>query len=388
MKLHWIAAAAAVILLGSYSPARAADGAAASPAQYGPEAREVMAYFQKTFYDARSGIYVRSTSDSKPDYVWRQAAAFSALVGAARNEPKTYRPLLGKYFAALDAYWDTKVAIPAYEPAPTRGNGNDKYYDDNAWVVITFAEAYQLTHEPAYLKRAQETAHFVDSGWDEQLGGGIWWHQTHKDNSKNTCANGPAAVGYLALARLGPRKDAPRWLDAARKTVDWTCSHLQARDGLFDDRVIVATGEVKRGKLTYNSALMLRACLDLYHQTGENDYLEQAKRIGKAAAWFADPNTGVYRDPLKWSQFMVEADLALYRTTGEEYLMARARTNADAYYATWKKQPPADMMSNAGTARILWLMADMETDAGRAFWKAADGKENGSTKDTKEHEGG
>jgi hypothetical protein len=30
------------------------------------------------------------------------------------------------------------------------------------------------------------------------------------------------------------------------------------------------------------------------------------------------------------------------------------------------------MMSNAATARILWLLADTETDSGKAFWKAAD----------------
>jgi hypothetical protein len=31
---------------------------------------------------------------------------------------------------------------------------------------------------------------------------GIWWHQAHHDGSKNTCANGPAALGFLRLARL------------------------------------------------------------------------------------------------------------------------------------------------------------------------------------------
>jgi hypothetical protein len=30
------------------------------------------------------------------------------------------------------------------------------------------------------------------------------------------------------------------------------------------------------------------------------------------------------------------------------------------------------MMSNAATARILWLLADTETEKGRAFWKAAE----------------
>jgi hypothetical protein len=347
-------------------------GKSDSSQRYGAEAREVMADFQQMFFDPQKGVYVKSVSDRTPDYIWRQAAAFSALVGAARHEPRTYGPIMARFFHSLDQYWDTKTPIPAYEPAPTRGNGHDKYYDDNAWLVITFAEAYQLTGERAYLTRAEETAHFVASGWDDKLGGGIWWHQSHKDDSKNACANAPAAVGYLALARLGPRDESDHWLTAARKVVDWTDKNLRADDGLFDDRIIVTTGQVKKGKLTYNSALMLRACLGLYRQTGQREYFEQAERIGKAAEWFVDKRTGLYRDPLKWSHFMVEADLDLYRATGNEDYLRRAGTNADGYYAAWKKQRPTDMMSNAGTARILWLLADMETEKGRAFWKAAD----------------
>jgi hypothetical protein len=331
-----------------------------------------MAYLQKTYWDATRGVYTKSARDRTPDYVWREAAAFSALAGASRHDPQTYRPVMDRFFRSLDQYWDTKTPVPAYEPAPTKGNGHDKYYDDNAWVIITFAEAYQVTGEKAYLNRAIEVAQFVASGWDDQLGGGIWWHQAHKDNSKNTCANGPAAEGYLQLARFLPPDEAKPWVQAALKAVDWTREKLQDGDGLFDDRVIVASGEVKKGKLTYNSALMLRSELGLYRATGRQEYLEDAGRIGKAADWFTDKRTGVYRDPLKWSHFMVEADLELYRATGEEYAMRRARTNADAYYSAWKKNPPEDMMSNAAIARILWLLADTETEQGRAFWARAD----------------
>ncbi len=346
---------------------------AAEPSPYIAEAGEVTAYVQKTYWDPQRGFYFDKPGDGrKPDYIWRQAAAFSMLVGAARHEPKEYRPLLAKHFKGMQAYWDAKVAIPAYEPAPTKGNGSDKYYDDNAWLVITFAEAYQLTGDREYLSRATETAKFVLSGEDDQAGGGIWWHQAHHDGSKNTCANGPGALGFLRLASLGPANESDVWATAARKAVDWTTQKLQDRDGLYDDRLIVATGEVKRGKLTYNSALMLRSYLALYRRDGRPEDLEQAKRIGKAAEKLLDAKTGVYRDPLKWSQFMVEADLDLYRATGEEYLLKRAKTSADAYYAAWKKQPAPDMMSNAGTARILWLLTDTETDVGKAFWQHAD----------------
>jgi len=294
------------------------------------------------------------------------------LVAASRNDPATYCPLLEKYFTALDGYWDAKVKIPGYEAAPTRGNGNDKYYDDNAWLVITFLEAYETHHDARYLTRADETLKFVLSGWGDQIGGGIWWHQLHKDGTKNTCANAPSAVGCLRLAKFREGDAAAALNDQARKIVEWTVGALQAQDGLFDDRKVVATGEIKRGKLTYNSALMLRAMLGLYRATGKKDYLEQAQRIGKAADWFLDKNTGVYRDAVRYAQFMVEADLELYRATKEEYLLSRAKKNADAYYQKWKAKQPDDMMSNASIARVLWLLAETETEAGRAYWAAAD----------------
>jgi len=356
--------------IGADVPATTAPATTApattEPVDYAARAAEVTAAFQKTFFDSERGIYVNNAKDRKPDYVWRQAAAFSVLVGATRHEPAVYLPVMTHFFHALDQFWDTKAPIHAYEPSPTRGNGNDKYYDDNAWLAITFMDAYDLTHEPAYLARATETAQFVASGWDDQLGGGIWWHQLHKDGTKNTCANGPAAVGYLGIARLGPKDDAEKWLTAATKVEQWTREKLQADDGLYEDRVVVATGEVKRGKLTYNSALMLRTELGLCRATKKDEYLDRAKQIAKAADKFIDHRTGAYRDEIRFSQFMVEADLDLYRTTGEPYLLDRARANGDAWYAAWKAGRYGDMMSNAGTARVLWLLADARTSPATA----------------------
>jgi hypothetical protein len=344
----------------------------AEPNLYAQRARAVTEHIQKGFFDSQSGVYFKSVTLRKPDYVWLQSVMFSNLVAAARAEPGTYGPLLDKYFTALDGYWDAKVKIPGYEAAPTRGNGSDKYYDDNAWLVITFLEAYETNHDGRYLSRADETLKFVLSGWDEEAGGGIWWHQAHKDGTKNACSNGPAAVGCLRLARYREGDDAAALVDQARKIVAWTVSALQADDGLFEDRKVVASGEVKRGKLTYNSALMLRASLGLYRATGKQEYLEQAQRIAKAADSLLDRKTGVYRDAVRYSHFMVEADLELYRTTKEDYLLTRAKKNVDAFYENWKAKPPNDMISNAAIARVLWLMAETETDGGRAFWQGAD----------------
>jgi hypothetical protein len=168
---------------------------AAEPSRYAARARVVTEHIQKEFFDPQSGVYLKSMTVRRPDYVWLQSVMLSNLVAAARTDPEAYGPRLRGYFAALDAYWDAKVEIPGYEAAPTRGNGNDKYYDDNAWMVIAFLEAYETDRDPRYLTRADETLRFVLSGWDGELGGGIWWHQGHKDGTKNACSNGPSALG-------------------------------------------------------------------------------------------------------------------------------------------------------------------------------------------------
>jgi uncharacterized protein YyaL (SSP411 family) len=350
-------------------PAATAPATQASPPAYLERAHEVSQYIQETFWDERAGLYKRSTSDARPDFMWPNGVAFSSLVAAARHAPRDYRPVLDRFFTALNAYWDANAKVPGYEPAPTRGGGHDKYYDDNAWLVIGFLEAFELTRDRKYLVRAEETLKFVLSGWDEQLGGGIWWHEAHKDGTKNTCSNAPAALGCLRLARIkGPEP----YLGRATKIVRWTLENLQDKDGLFDDRKVVATGEVKKGKLTYNTALMIRSLLGLYRHTGKAEFLEEAKRVGKAGDWFLGPETGAYRDDVKWSHLMVEADLELFRATGEEYLLERARKNAEYHYSAWAKEHPKELMPNASIARLLWLMADAETPVGKAFWEQAD----------------
>ncbi len=346
--------------------------AAVDPGLYGKRAREVMAEIQKTFYDARTGLYAKSTTDTHPDFMWGNGVMFSAVVAAARLEPGKYKPVMEKFFTALDGYWDTKAKVPGYEPGPTGGNGHDKYYDDNAWMVLTFLEAYELTHRPHYLKRAAETHDFVLSGWDSEGGGGIWWHETHKGGGKNTCVNAPAAVSCLRLARLrDPRAAAPLG-EKAQAIIAWTVANLQDPSGLFWDNKVIATGEVNRGQLTYNTALMIRAFLGQYRATGKKEPLEEARRIAKAGDRFLKRDSGVYRDHVKWAHLMVEADLELYRTTREDYLLQRARKNADAYYEMWQSNRPTDLIANASIARVLWLMADMESDVGRAFWQSSD----------------
>jgi hypothetical protein len=351
--------------------ATTATAQTAGPGIYAKQAAEVTEYIQKNFWMKKRDLYKTAIDKDSPDYIWGSGVMFSAVIGAARHDPK-YKSIMRKFFDGMESYWDTKVPIPGYEPAPTGGGGNDKYYDDNAWMVIMFLEAYEMTGEPHYLKRAVEVLDFVMSGWDEKGGGGIWWHQNHTGDSKNTCVNGPAAVGCFRVAKFSNPKDAPKRIADGGKIVKWTTENLRANNGLFSDAINVVTGNKNPDQLTYNAALMLRAYISLYALTDENLYLNEAKRMGKAAEGLLSRETGAYRDDIKWSHLMVEADLELYRWTNEDYLLKRARTNADVHYAAWKKSPPPALIANASLARELWLLADMETAAGQEFWKKSD----------------
>jgi uncharacterized protein YyaL (SSP411 family) len=343
---------------------------AAQTSPYLEKAQEVSGYIQENFWDRKSGLYAGKAGSKDPELIWGCGVMFSSLVGAARHDKK-YRPVMRDFFEAMDAYWDVKVKIPGYEPARTQG-GSDKYYDDNAWMVLTFLEAYELTKESKYLKRAEETLEFVVSGWDEEQGGGIWWHEKHKGGDKNTCVNAPAALGCFRLARLKKDAEAAKWNTLGEKIVVWTVKTLQGENGLFWDNIKVATGEINRGQLTYNSGLMLRNFLSLHTRTGEAFYLDEALRMGKAAEGMLDGQRKAYRDPIKWAHLMVEADLELYRHTGQETYLKRAISCTEKHYADWKKSPPEDLISQGSLARELWLLVDHTTPVGKEFWKVAD----------------
>jgi uncharacterized protein YyaL (SSP411 family) len=134
---------------------------------------------------------------------------------------------------------------------------------------------------------------------------------------------------------------------------------------------------MNRVKLTYNSALMLRAELMLHQATGDEAHLREAKRIGRAAADLCHRGTLVYRDAPKWAHLMVEADLELHRHTGDPQLLARARANADAYYHRWQNERHRmKLIDQASVARTLWLVVDAESATGREFWKMVDAPPN------------
>lgn len=368
MRYRIVAQIAAVSLF-IVQVARAAPPS--TPAMDLPRALEVTKSMQARFYDTAAQRFNDTANKKDPASMWACGVALSADIAAARQAPILYKPIVWAFFRSMDRYWDSKQAIPGYEPFPTDGDKHDKYYDDNEWIAIALVEGFETTGRREMLDRAGKVADFVESGWDDTLGGGIWWHEQHKGNGKNTCANAPAAVAFLRLAKASPAK-APDLRKMAQRTVDWTVTNLQKDDGLFAD-AITTDGVVHRFSLTYNTALMIRAELLLYRATGNRSDLEAAERMEKAADAFVNKQTGRYHDQVRWSHLLVEADLAMHRQDKNPYWLARARAAVDAEYAAWKNSPSDQLMDVAALARELWLLNESHTASGISFWTRADG---------------
>lgn len=247
------------------------------------------------------------TVQDRPAFMWGCGVELSALVAASKADGKTWKPRLHDYVTGIDVYWENANGISGYNvlPAPSPP---DRYYDDNEWIVIALADAYELTKEQGYRDRAEATMRFVLSAEDEKQGGGVYWKEEKK--SKNTCSNGPAIVGALRLYQVTRKRE---YLETALRLYKWTNAHLQDTDSLYFDN-INADGKLDKMKWTYNTALMLRANCLFYKITRDKAYLTEAQRIAKASeAHWIRAETGGIADPGMFAHLLCEAFLALHQ---------------------------------------------------------------------------
>ncbi len=313
-------------------------------------------------------IKIGTAGRSHPAFMWGCGVELSALVAASKTDGKTWTPRLRDYFRGLDVYWQTAKGVTGYNvlPAP---NPPDRYYDDNEWIAIALCDAYDLTKDKAYLKRAEETMTFILSAEDDKFGGGLYWKEEKK--SKNTCSNAPAMVAALRLYQATGKR---RYYDTALRLYRWTNAHLQDADGLYFDN-INAIGKIERTKWTYNTALMIRANCLLYTETRSRDYLREAQRIAKASeAHWIRADTGAMADTGIFAHLLSEAFLALYQTDHDfhwrevaqkslQFVHANVR-DANGYYGDRWERPnekplaEAKLIQQASAARAFLVFAN------------------------------
>ena len=313
------------------------------------------------------GANVESGKQQHPAFMWGVGVQLSALAAAADLEPERFLKPMRNYADAIQVYWLEHDGIAGFDVQPGP-KPSDRYYDDNAWLVLALAEVHELTKDKKYLDRAAATFRFVMSGEDDKLGGGLYWHENNR-NSKNTCTNAPAIVSALRLHQL-TREDS--YLETAKELHAWTRKNLQSEDGLYWDNIKL-DGRVDRRTFSYNSALMIRASCLFHEITGDEAHLEEARRIARASEKRWVRENGAVADSGRFAHLLLESFLALHEQDKDPrwreivsrclvHLHDKTRDGNGRYPNHWERRRPEPvketlLLNQASPARIYWLAA-------------------------------
>lgn len=240
----------------------------------------------------------------KASFLWPYSGMMSgcvALYKATGN--KKYKTILeARILPGLEQYWDANRQPPCYQSYPVKYGEHGRYYDDNIWIALDYCEYYQLTRKSAYLKKAIMLYNYIYSGWNDELGGGIFWCEQKKE-AKHTCSNAPSAVLGIKLYRLTKDK---KYLDKAKETYAWTKEHLcDPSDHVYWDNINLRE-KVSKAKYSYNSGQMIQAAVLLYEETHDKQYLLDAQKTAAGTDAFfrtetdkINPSMKVHRD-MSW----------------------------------------------------------------------------------------
>ncbi len=211
--------------------------------------------------------YKESLAKAEKDYFWRQALDIQAAQDVyERTRSAETRDLIGRLL-------DTFLQQNRGGGGLSDWNWND-FNDDLLWAGLAFVRGHRITGNRAYLTQAQYAFNRVyDRGWDDALGGGIWWSIEKKE--KSALSNSPAVIlGCLIYEATGDRG----YLDKARATFDWTRSRLLNRSTGAVHEEMDADGSLSTGLNVYSAGAFVGAAQAMFRNTGDRTFFDDAKR--------------------------------------------------------------------------------------------------------------
>ncbi len=169
----------------------------------------------------------------------------------------------------------------------------NELYDDMEWMALAWLRAYQATGEPRYKEASQLLWQDIQTGWNEQMGGGIAWQKSQLDY-KNTPANAPAIILAARLYQAFGDPDDWAW---AQRIYEWQAANLvDPSTGLvWDGMNRTGDGTIdKDWRFTYCQGVFIGASVEMYRVSGDTAYLEAALRTFRVVLQeFTSSETGL-----------------------------------------------------------------------------------------------
>jgi hypothetical protein len=266
------------------------------------DSASVNARIEESFFNQKTGYYREELPKNDKAFNWTLGILISAKNSLARLDKANVQKLL-ETLEKGDTYWNPKGPVAGFDVLPGPPYPDDRYYDDNAWMVMSLVESYEITGNQRWLKRAEEALSYVLSGEDEKLGGGIYWREKDKPG-KNTCSNGPAAAACLAVYQHNHKKEL---LSKAEEIYNWTKKNFQdPSDLLYWDSINIKTEKLDKTKWTYNSALMLRSAKELFRLTKNEEFKKDADALEDACIKKWVKADGSISDEMQFAHLLFE----------------------------------------------------------------------------------
>jgi len=241
-------------------------------------------YFNKAFllYSGEGNnnyTYYRETLSTRNKlYFWQQALVI--LMVEDRYDFRGDRSTASLITDLLDAFSaqeggsgnNTAESKDAHQRGLSDWTWNE-YNDDLLWAGLAYIRGYLITHEERFLEQAKWTWDFMyNRGWDDALGGGIWW--SIKKEEKSGLSNNPAVCMACYLYDATGEE---QYLDKAKAIHAWVCSKLRNSDGSVCEK-IDADGTRNNGYNVYNMGTFVEGTANLQRLTGETRYRTLARK--------------------------------------------------------------------------------------------------------------
>jgi len=226
------------------------------------------------WYNPQTGLWIKTGW-------WNSANALTVLIDFSK--------------ATHTSQFESVVAR-TYE-ANVRGGFLNQYYDDEGWWALAWIDAYDLTHNPAYLGTAATIFDDMTHGWDGTCGGGLWWSK--RRHYKNAIANELFLSVAAHLAdHFGDQPKRKEYVAWAEREWNWfRHSGMIERDGLISDGLNSQCKDNHGRKWSYNQGVILGGLAELSLIRGERGTLREARRIVGAAISTLVNSDGILRDP-------------------------------------------------------------------------------------------
>ncbi|MGQ8335134.1 carbohydrate-binding protein [Sunxiuqinia sp. A32] len=214
-------------------------------------------------------FYKTALNNNNKDYFWQQALDIQS---AEDNYFRTG--------SEEDKVLITKL-LKTFNVQNTQDWLWNEYNDDIFWGDLAFLRGFEYTGDSSFLEQGiyafdlayYHTRNGGNWGWDDALGGGIWWSK--RKEAKETLSNGP---GIVAACYLYQFTGDSYYLIKAKEIYEWLRSTLRDENTGEVWNKINADGTVLKAVNIFNQGSFIGAANFLYQITGEGKYLADAKK--------------------------------------------------------------------------------------------------------------